>query len=90
MKRKAEALIEKIVPADIRAIQDLEQGKADEHQQKRALSFIVNNLCGTYQPTFGIDDRDSNFLGGRRFVGLELINCLKLSASKIAERGKEK
>ena len=90
MKRKAEQLIERFEPADIRAIQDLEQGKATPDQQKRALGFIVNNLCGTYQPTYGEDDRDSNFLDGRRFVGLELVNCLKLNAAvKVVTRSKK-
>lgn len=90
MKRKAEQLAELFEPADIRAIQDLEQGKATPDMQIRALGFIVNNLCGTYQPTFGETDRDSDFLDGRRFVGLEIVNCLKLNAAiKVVTRSKK-
>ena len=85
MKRKAEQLFRPIEPVDIRAIQELERGTADETQQKHALRFIVENLCGVYMPTFGESDRDSNFLDGRRYVGLEIINCLKLNPAKIAE-----
>jgi len=89
MKRKSEQLFRKIEPADIRAIQDLEQGKADESQQIRALKFIIEVLCGTYMPTYGETDRDSNYLDGRRFVGLELVNCLKLNAKALSERGEK-
>lgn len=88
MRFKAEHLPKKIEPADIRAVQALEQGNADEAQQKRALAFIINNLCATYHPTYGETDRDSNLLDGRRFVGLELINCLKLNAAAVARRKK--
>ena len=90
MKRKHEHLVKKIEPVDIRAIQDLEQGKADEYQQKRALEFIIHNLCGTYMPTYGENDRDSSFLNGRRFVGLELVNCLKLNAATLTRKLEEK
>ena len=86
MKRNAEKLSQKITPADVRAIQDIEQGKATLDQQKRGLGFIINNLCGTYQPTYGESDRDSNFLDGRRFVGLELINCLNLNAAALGSK----
>ena len=81
-------LPKKIQPADVRAIQDLEQGKATADQQKHVLDFIINNICMTYHPTYGDNDRDSNFLNGRRFVGLEIINCLKLSAAAISRRPK--
>lgn len=89
MKRKHDVLIQKIEPVDIRAIQDLEQGKADEYQQKRVLEFIIHNLCGTYMPTYGESDRDSSFLNGRRFVGLELVNCLKLNAAVLSRKLEE-
>ena len=72
------------------AIQYLEQGNATPEQQKRVLDFIIYNLCGTYQPTYGIDDSDSNFLNGRRFLGLEIVNCLKFNAAELARRIEEK
>ena len=90
MERKAEQLAVLIEPADIKAIQDMERGEATPAQQIRAFGFIVNNLCGTYMPTFGVSDRGSNFLNGRRFVGLELITCLKLNASVLAHNLEEK
>ncbi len=86
MKRKSEKLSKLITPADVRAIQDIEQGKATPDQQKRGLEFIIFNLCGTYQPTYGESDRDSNFLDGRRFVGLELVTCLNLNAAALGSK----
>ena len=88
INRPASWLPQEYGPADVRAIQDLEQGKADEDQQKRALALIINTICATYHPSYRESQRDTDFMEGRRFVGLELVNLLKLSASKVAERRK--
>lgn len=88
-KKPARWLEEKVQAADIRAVQDLEQGIATSDQQKRALSYIINNLCATYQPSYRVNQRDSDFMEGRRFVGLELVTLLKLNASAIT-RGENK
>lgn len=72
-----------VEPADIRAIQDLEQGKASPEQQKRALDLIINTFSATYYPSFRNDPRSSDFMEGRRFVGLELVTLLKLNASNV-------
>lgn len=87
--KEARWIPEKIEPADIRAIQDLEQGRASPEMQKRALALIINNLCATYHPSFRNEQRASDFMEGRRFVGLELVTLLKLNASVI-DRGENK
>ncbi len=85
-KKTARWLAEEIKPADIRAIQDLERGKANEDQQKRALAYIINNLSATYFPSYRNNQRDSDFMEGRRFVGLELVTMLKLNASEMRRK----
>ena len=88
-KLKNTWLPQKIEAADVRAIQDIEQGKADPDQQKRALEFIIKNICCTYHPTYRDNDRDTVFMEGRRFVGLEIINCLKVNPRAFIRGDKE-
>lgn len=74
------------VPADIAAIQALQRGEADPAQQMRVLSWLVNTVCGTYEPSFrpGADgERETCFAEGRRFVGLTLVKAMKLNLSTL-------
>ena len=65
--------------ADIRAIQALAQGNAGEHEQKRALDWIVNSACGTYDEPFRPGSSDVvHYMLGRRSVGLAIVKLLKL------------
>jgi hypothetical protein len=67
--------------ADTYAIKALAAGKASEGQQKRALEWIINTLCGTYDLSFrpGPEgDRDTAFAEGRRSVGLQLVKQVNL------------
>ena len=84
--KKANSSTEKYVAADITAIQHLEQGNASPDMQKRALALIINNLAMTYHPSFMDTDRETTFKEGRRYVGLELVNMLKLNASKLTKK----
>lgn len=74
--------------ADIYSIKALQAGNASEHQQKRALKFIIGGLCGTYDLSFRPDDgggdRATCFAEGKRFVGLELVKMLNLTLNKEA------
>ena len=66
---------------DTYAIKALAAGVANEGQQKRALEWIINTLCGTYDMSFrpGAEgDRDTTFAEGRRYVGLQLVKQIKL------------
>jgi hypothetical protein len=70
--------------ADANALQALEKGEADEHQQKRALSWIIENAAATYQIAWEPDnERASSFESGRRFVGLKIVGLLKLNLGKL-------
>lgn len=67
--------------ADVYAIKALAAGKASEGQQQRALGWIINMLCGTYDMSFrpGPDgDRDTVFAEGKRYVGMQLVKLTKL------------
>ena len=85
MKQTHSWVPEKYKPADARAVQDLEQGKATPDQQKRVLNLVIRSLACTYHPSYRDNERDTIFMEGRRFVGLELINLLNLNAAGMSE-----
>ena len=67
---------------DTLAIKALAAGNASEPQQKRALDWIINTLCGTYDLSYRpgeTGDRDTAFAEGKRFVGMQLVTQIKLS-----------
>jgi hypothetical protein len=63
--------------ADVMALKALAAGNANERQQQQALRWIVQAAAGvddlSFQP--GSADRETAFMEGRRFVGLQ---CRKL------------
>jgi hypothetical protein len=73
--------------ADADAIQALMRGDADKGKQQRALKFIIENICGTYDVSFrpGGEEgrRDTDFAEGRRFTGLQIVKFLKLNLSAL-------
>ena len=75
--------------ADITAIQQLERGEATPELQKRALQWIINDVCVTYDQSYRPGDpHETTFAEGRRFVGNTIVKMLKLNASKM--RGENK
>lgn len=68
---------------DVAAVQALEKGTATPEQQRRALAWMVNNACGTYDLEYRTDQRDHAFASGRRFVGLQVVKMLKINLSKL-------
>lgn len=72
--------------ADVSALKHLAAGTADQHQQQRALKWIIDLACQTYQPSYrnGLDgDRETAFAEGRRFVGLMIVEKLKLDLNDL-------
>ena len=71
--------------ADATALRQLAAGAATPDQQKRALGYIMNTLCGindwAYRP--GEGDRDTNIGLGRQFVGHMISKLLKVDLSKV-------
>lgn len=74
--------------ADAYAIQRCIQGNADPADQRRAIDWIINAACGTYDLSFrpGVQgDRDTSFAEGRRFVGLQIIKMSKINYQRMNE-----
>ena len=73
--------------ADVSAIQQLERGEATPEMQRRALSWIVNEVCGTYDQSYREGDtHETAFAEGKRFVGNTLIKMLKIDPSKVRSK----
>lgn len=71
-------------PEDAYAVQAVMYGRASEDQQKRAMAFIVNQICGTYDLSYRpTSDRDSAFAEGKRFVGLQLVKFAQLNIARL-------
>lgn len=72
--------------ADASALQALVRGDANEHQQQRALNWIIYNAAGTYDLEYRTESRDHAFSSGRRFVGLQIVKMLKLNTAAFKEK----
>lgn len=69
---------------DAGAIQALLRGDAQAHQQQRALAYIIESLCGTYDMSYRPSgDRDTCFAEGKRFVGNQLVKLSKINIAKL-------
>lgn len=66
-----------ITKKDREALKALQNGEADEYQQKLVLSVIVKKIARTHDVVFipGAADQ-SSFLSGRAFVGQQIIKYL--------------
>lgn len=73
-----------------RALQALAAGEASPEQQKAALDYIIYDLCGTYdmEVRLGGEDgrRASDIAGGRRFVGLQLVLCIRTNINTLLQK----
>lgn len=70
--------------ADFSALKGLANGTASPEQQQRALKWIIESACGTYDMTFRPEgDRDTAFAEGRRFVGLQIVKALHMDLSLL-------
>jgi hypothetical protein len=72
--------------ADADAIQALERGDADEQQQRRALTWIVNQAAGTYQFHYYGSERDTAFALGRAWTGMQIVKLTKLNLSALRRK----
>lgn len=72
--------------ADVRAIRAVNGGNATPEQQTRAMEFIVNNICCTYDMAFRPGDIHASMVAeGKRIAGLHLVNMLKHAPTKTGE-----
>lgn len=76
--------------ADLGAIQALARGEALPHQQTRALAWIVNEICRTYDLSYRPESpHDTAFAEGKRYVGLQLVKAMKLNLKLFADSKKD-
>jgi hypothetical protein len=72
--------------ADVGAIQALNRGDATEYQQKRALRFIIESICLTYdQPFSEVSERLTDFACGRMFCGQQIVKMTNLDLKNLKE-----
>lgn len=65
--------------ATVRAVKDVAAGTATPDQQQRAMKWIIEHACGTYELSYRpTSDRDTSFAEGRRFVGLQIVKAVNL------------
>src|SRR6185437_11911050 len=76
--------------ADAGAIQALMRGDAAAHQQQRAIKFIVEQVCGTYDLSYrSASDRDTCFAEGKRSVGLQIVKLTHVNLSTFKDEPSE-
>jgi hypothetical protein len=74
--------------ADAAAIQALAAGEATPDQQRRALAWIVNVGCRTYDLSWRFGDPHStSFAEGRRFAGMEIVRVMKVNVEQLRKQG---
>ena len=71
-------------PGVAAALQALEKGSANLHQQKLALNWLIHKCCRTYDLSYRPGrDGETAFAEGRRFVGLQLVRVLALKLGTL-------
>lgn len=77
-------------PADATALQALVRGDCPPNLQQRAVAFIINDLCGTYDQPFrpgGPEaERDTSFALGKMWVGQQIVKLIKTKVSPGGEQ----
>lgn len=75
---------------DVYALKALQAGEAEPHQQKRALDFIINVVCKTYDLSWQDDsrggERATSFAEGKRFVGLQIVKFVNYPVSRLGKK----
>jgi hypothetical protein len=69
------------------AIKAVANGTASDDQQRRAMRFIVEQVCATYDLSFrpgGLEGaRATDFAEGRRFTGTQIVKLINLPLNAI-------
>ena len=66
------------------AIKALSTGTANEGQQQRALAWVVNILCRTYENPYDPNsDRDTAFACGKQFCGQQIASLVNFDPTKL-------
>lgn len=74
---------------ELYALQALEKGDANGHQQKLALKYIITEISAVYQAGFVPGEPDQGvFLAGRAFIGQQLFKYLNFDPTQLKEKEK--
>jgi hypothetical protein len=66
------------------ALKGINTGEADRGQQTLALSWIIRELCGTYDLPYRPDsERDSAFAAGKMHVGQQIVALINMTPEQI-------
>ena len=68
---------------DLHALLALQRGSASPDQQRHALEYMVNWLCGTYDIAYRDDERLTTLALGKQLVGQHLVHMLKRAPTKL-------
>ena len=75
---------------DVGALRAVYHGNAAEHQQRRAIDFVIKRLCGVGEFTFipGAEDgrRATDFKAGKQHVGLEILSLVSTKVTRGGEQ----
>lgn len=72
-------------PEDAYALRALQAGTATDHQQRRALKWIIETACATYdQPYRPGSARDTDFACGMQHVGKQIVKLLNMKLERAA------
>ena len=67
------------------ALKGLNSGEADAGQQSLAISWIIQELCKTYDWPFRPESvRDTDIALGRQFCGQQLVRAINLTTDQVA------
>lgn len=69
--------------ADAYALQALSRGEADAAMQQRALKWVIEKACGTYEHVFRPEALEMAYAEGRRSVGLAIVKLLRLNTAAL-------
>lgn len=72
--------------ADIHALQRVYAGDATPEQQKRAMSWILTDLCRIKELGYHENDRDTAFAQGRKFPGLKLAEFITINLENLKKK----
>jgi len=70
---------------NIRALQAVWAGNANEGQQVAAISFILEELCDRGSNQYYQCDRDTAFALGKKFIGDHIAGAINAKLGKIQE-----
>ena len=76
--------------ADVHAVRAVAHGKANEDQQKRAIKYIIEHVCETYNEQWRADPSQKDVAIGRRAVGLNLVWLVDKAILKLSKAGNVK